>query len=121
MAFEIPHDLIKQVQIAVRKEANLSLYNPDDPSLPSLPSVQQTLAQLDPSPPYLRCKHCKARFLRGVQSLICVFCGRDQHLDPTPDPLIFRNTFACRWLLDSLDLDGSVSLIPKFRGKILEL
>ena len=50
MAFEIPHDLIKQVQIAVRKEANLSLYNQDDPSLPSLPSVQQTLAQQTPFP-----------------------------------------------------------------------
>lgn len=110
MALEIPEDLIKRVQISLRREANLASYNPDDTSLPNLPSLQQTLSQLDPSPPYLRCKHCKARLLRGIQSLICVFCGRHHHLDPIPDPLVFRNTFACRWFLDSLDLDGSVRL-----------
>lgn len=110
MALDIPEDLIKRVQISLRREANLASYNPDDTSLPKLPSLQQTLSQLDPSPPYLRCKHCKARLLRGIQSLICVFCGRHHHLDPIPEPLVFRNTFACRWFLDSLDLDGSVRL-----------
>ena len=109
MAMGIPYDLIRQVQISLRKEANLSSYDPDDPSLPGLPSPQQTLAQLDPSPPYLRCKQCEARLLRGVQSLICVFCGRHQRRDPPPEPLNFRDTLGCRWLLESLDLDGSVS------------
>ncbi|XP_018807197.2 uncharacterized protein LOC108980650 [Juglans regia] len=112
MAFEIPYDLIRKVQISLRNEANLSSYDPDDPSLPSLPSLQQTLSQLDPSPPYLRCKHCEARLLRGIQSLICVFCGRYQSRDPTPEPLNFRDTFGCRWLLESLDLQGTEMVVP---------
>ncbi|KAG6722238.1 uncharacterized protein LOC122303788 [Carya illinoinensis] len=112
MAFEIPYDLIRKVQISLRNEANLSSYDPDDPSLPSLPSLQQTLSQLDPSPPYLRCKHCEARLLRGIQSLICVFCGRYQCRDPPPEPLNFRDTFGCRWLLESLDLQGTEMVVP---------
>ncbi|CAN6574254.1 unnamed protein product [Malus baccata var. baccata] len=104
---EIPMDVIKQVQISLRKEANMSSYDPDDTPLPNLPSVEETLAELDPSPPYLRCKHCKGRLLRGVQTLTCVFCGRELCKDLPPDPINFRDTFGYRWLLQSLSLSGS--------------
>ncbi|KAI5340284.1 PREDICTED: dentin sialophospho [Prunus dulcis] len=107
MAMEIPTDMIKEVQISLRREAKMSSYDPDDTPLPNLPSVEETIADLDPSPPYLRCKHCKGRLLRGVQSLICAFCGREHCKDLPPDPINFRDTFGYRWLLKSLSLDGS--------------
>lgn len=110
MSVDIPYDLIKQAQIAVLKEANLSSFDPDDASVPDLPSFQSSLSELDPSPPYLRCKHCKGRLLRGVVSLICVFCGKKEaQQETTPEPINFKSTFGCRWLLQSLALDGSVS------------
>ncbi|KAJ0052400.1 hypothetical protein Pint_01993 [Pistacia integerrima] len=108
MSVEIPYDLIKQVQIAVLKEANLSSYDPDDASFPNLPSFKSSISELDPSPEYLRCKHCKGRLLRGVMSLICMFCGKQQAQQETaPEPIDFKSTFGCRWLLQSLALDGS--------------
>ncbi|XP_038694075.1 uncharacterized protein LOC119991726 [Tripterygium wilfordii] len=112
MAFQIPHNLITELQISLRKQANLSSYNPGDPSLPDLPSPEESIAELDPSPPYLRCKHCKGRLLRGIESLFCVFCGREQRKDLPPEPINFRNTLGCRWLLQSLDLDGSEIVGP---------
>ncbi|KAM0955804.1 hypothetical protein ACFX2A_024650 [Malus domestica] len=108
MAMEIPMDVIKQVQISLRKEAELSSYDPDDTPLPNLPSVKETLAELDPSPPYLRCKHCKGQLLRGVQTLTCVFCSREHCKDFPPDPINLRDTFGYRWLLQYLSLSGSV-------------
>ncbi|KAM1059426.1 hypothetical protein TB2_023723 [Malus domestica] len=86
MAMEIPMDVIKQVQISLRKEAELSSYDPDDTPLPNLPSVKETLAELDPSPPYLSREHCK---------------------DLPPDPINLRDTFGYRWLLQYLSLSGS--------------
>ncbi|KAJ4980640.1 hypothetical protein NE237_031477 [Protea cynaroides] len=107
MEFEIPTSLIRQVQIAVRKEAGLSSYDPDDPSLPNLPSIEESLSQFDPSPPYLRCKQCSGRLLRDLQSVVCVYCGSQQRKELPPEPLPFKTTFGYRWLLESLDLDGS--------------
>lgn len=109
---EIPFDQIKQLQISLRKQANLSSYYPedDDVLLPNLPSTEEAIAALDPSPPYLRCKHCKGRLLRGVQSFICVFCGTEACNDVPPDPINFRNTIGFRWFLGSFSLDGSVCL-----------
>ncbi|KAF5746091.1 hypothetical protein HS088_TW06G00256 [Tripterygium wilfordii] len=112
MAFQIPHNLINELQISLRKRANLSSYDPDDPSLPDLPSPEESIAALDPSPPYLRCKHCKGRLLRGIESLFCVFCGREQSKDLPPEAINFRNTLGCRWLLQSLELDGSEIVGP---------
>lgn len=112
MAYEIPRDLINQLQISLRNRAKISSYDPHDPSLPNLPSLHETIAELDPSPPYLRCKHCKGRLLRDLKSFICVFCGREQNTDVPPDPINFKNTIACRWLLESLDLDGSEMVGP---------
>lgn len=115
MAFEMPVDQIKQLQILLRKEANLSWYQPEKEenhlALPKLPSVAETVAKLDPSPPYLRCKNCNGRLLRGVQSFICVFCGTNPHNDLPPEPIKFKNTLGYRWLLESLHLDGSVILL----------
>ncbi|KAI5419860.1 uncharacterized protein LOC127075192 [Lathyrus oleraceus] len=115
MAFEIPVDQIKHLQILLRKEANLSWYHPEKEEnlpLPKLASVAETVAKLDPSPPYLRCKNCNGRLLRGVQSFICVFCGSNPHKDLPPDPIKFKNTLGYRWLLESLQLDGSEMVEP---------
>ncbi|XP_023512513.1 uncharacterized protein LOC111777238 isoform X2 [Cucurbita pepo subsp. pepo] len=112
MAYEIPHDLIKQLQISLRNGARISSYDPHDPSLPNLPSLHETIAELNPSPPCLRCKHCRGRFLRDLKSFICVFCGREQSTEVPPDPINFKNTIACRWLLESFDLDGSEMVGP---------
>ncbi|GAV69875.1 LOW QUALITY PROTEIN: hypothetical protein CFOL_v3_13376, partial [Cephalotus follicularis] len=110
-AFEIPMDLIKQVQISLRNEAKLASYDPDDPSLPNLPRVEE-IADLDTSPPHLRCKNCRGRLLRGVRSFIRVFCG-DQHNSQTPpEPIRFMSTFGSRWFLHSLHLDGSEVVGP---------
>ncbi|KAF3443442.1 hypothetical protein FNV43_RR13124 [Rhamnella rubrinervis] len=112
MAMDIPFEQINQLQISLRKSANLSSYDPDDPSFHNLPSAEEAIAELDPSPLYLRCKHCKGRLLRGVQSLICVFCGREACKDVPPDPINFQNTIGYRWLLESLKLDGSEIVEP---------
>ncbi|KAK4286281.1 hypothetical protein QN277_002860 [Acacia crassicarpa] len=119
MAFEIPVDQIKELQLLLRKEVSLSLYEPEkeDPfTLPRLPSVSETIAGLDPSPPYLRCKHCKGKLLRGVQSSICVFCGTNPHKDLPPDPIKFKDTVGYRFLLDALQLDGSEMVGPINEG-----
>ncbi|KAK3184402.1 hypothetical protein Dsin_031688 [Dipteronia sinensis] len=109
MSIEIPHDLIKQVQAAVLREVNLSSYDPNDASLSKqFPSIESSISELDPSPPHLRCKHCNGRLLRGTQSLLCVFCGKQiAQLEDPPEPIHFKTTFGCSWLLNSLNLDGS--------------
>ncbi|KAL5063101.1 hypothetical protein RYX36_024838 [Vicia faba] len=115
MAFEIPLDQIKHLQILLRQQANLSWYHPEKDEnlpLPKLASVTETVAKLDPSPPHLRCKNCNGRLLRGVQSFICVFCGANPHKDLPPDPIRFKNTLGYRWLLESLQLDGSEMVEP---------
>ncbi|XP_050208066.1 uncharacterized protein LOC126657427 [Mercurialis annua] len=118
MAYEIPYDQIRELQISLRKQAGLASYNPDeeDISLPNLPSIKDAISQLDPSPSYLRCKHCNGRLLRGVNSIICVFCGRQQNKEVPPDPVQFTSTFGCRWFLHSLDLDGSELVAPSIEG-----
>ncbi|KAM7492358.1 hypothetical protein LguiA_035279 [Lonicera macranthoides] len=112
MAFEIPTDLIRQVQTALRNHAGLSSYNPYDPNLPPLPPVAASIAGLDPSPHYLRCNHCKGKLLSGIQSLICVYCGKQQKRDVPPEPIAFNSTFGFRLLLESLGLDGSETVVP---------
>ncbi|KAA8524720.1 hypothetical protein F0562_011143 [Nyssa sinensis] len=112
MIFEIPMDLIHQVQISLREDAGLSFYDPNDPTLPALPSLAESIAGFDPSPSYLRCKHCKGRLLRGLQSVICVYCGKQQSKEVPPDPIAFKLTYGYQWLLQSLDLDGSETVGP---------
>lgn len=110
MAFELPSDLIQQAKILTRTEAGLPDYLPDDPSLPAMPSLSATVAAFDPSPPYLRCKRCQGRLLRGLQSLICIYCGHKLHQNPdvAPDPISFKSTVGYQWFLQALRLDGSV-------------
>ncbi|KAJ4848573.1 hypothetical protein Tsubulata_040956 [Turnera subulata] len=111
-------DIVTSLQISLRKEAGLSYYNPSETSLPILPSPEEAIPQLDPSPPYLRCKHCKGRLLRGIASIICVFCGRQPyHKDVPPDPIKFVSTVGSRWFLRSLDLDGSELVEPDESNK----
>ncbi|KAL1812909.1 hypothetical protein ACET3Z_022974 [Daucus carota] len=114
MAFQLPTDLINQVQIAARNAAGLNAYNPDDPSLPSLPSFDASVFAVDPSAPeHLRCKNCKAKLLRGEDSVICIYCGKQQiNKDLPPHPISFTSTFGYQWLLRSLDLDQSETVGP---------
>ncbi|CAN4109956.1 unnamed protein product [Withania somnifera] len=109
MALELPSDLIQQAKISTRIEAGLPDYLPDDPSLPSIPSLSATVAAFDPSPSYLRCKHCQGRLLRGIQSLICIYCGHKLHQNPdvAPEPISFKSTVGYLWFLQALRLDGS--------------
>ncbi|KAJ6686877.1 DENTIN SIALOPHOSPHOPROTEIN-RELATED [Salix purpurea] len=109
MVFEIPEDDIRELQISLRKEAGLTSYNLEENDwLPDLASLNDSsIADIDPSPPYLRCKNCRGRLLRGVNSTICVFCGRQHNQDIPPDPIKFMSTFGSRWFLQSLHLDGS--------------
>ncbi|XP_020238960.1 uncharacterized protein LOC109817999 [Cajanus cajan] len=114
MAFEMPLDQIKQLRVLLRKEANLSWYDPEKEenlALPKLPSVAETIAKLDPSPPYLRCKNCNGKLLRDLQSSVCVFCGTNPLRDLPPEPIKFKNTIGYRWLLESLQLDGSEMVV----------
>ncbi|XP_057953676.1 uncharacterized protein LOC131147986 [Malania oleifera] len=112
MEFDIPMDLIREAQSLLRKEAGLSSYDPDDPTLPSLPSLAESISQFDPSPPHLRCKQCKGTLLGGLQSKFCLYCGAEQRKEVPPDPIAFKSTFGYRWLLETLDLDGSETVGP---------
>ncbi|KAI3465628.1 hypothetical protein Pfo_022291 [Paulownia fortunei] len=109
---EVPHELIRQVQICTRAAAGLSDYNPSDPTLPALPSLSAAIAASEPSPPHLRCKNCKGMLLRGSESIICLYCGLGPHYDVVPDPICFTSTIGYQWLLRSLHLDGSEMVDP---------
>ncbi|CAD5328539.1 unnamed protein product [Arabidopsis thaliana] len=114
MAMEISVDLINQLKVSLRKEAKLtSVDDCSDSSFPSLPTSEEAIAELDASAPYLRCRNCKGKLLRGIESLICVFCGNQQRTsDNPPDPIKFTSTSAYKWFLTSLNLDGSEMVEP---------
>lgn len=117
MAFEISNDLIKNVQALFRKESgSLSTYHLHDSSIHPLPSLDASISEVDKLlPDNPRCKKCNAKFLRGTQSLICIYCGsKIQVEDYLPDPISFNSSFACQRLLHSLDLDKSVSIYLYF-------
>lgn len=111
MAVEIPSSLIRQIQDVLRKEAGVPEFDPADPAVPGLRSFEEAISGLDASaPPYLRCKECRGPLLRGLLSTGCVYCGAEQRRDP-PLSISFAATLGCRKLLQSLDLDGSVSAV----------
>ncbi|KAL0797372.1 hypothetical protein Bca101_052546 [Brassica carinata] len=111
MATEISLDLIDQLKLSLRKNAKLSSFDSSPPSL--LPTAPEAIAELDASPPYLRCGNCKGKLLRGIESLICVFCGEQQRTsDNAPDPIKLTSTSAYKWFLSSLNLDGSEMVEP---------
>lgn len=113
MAFEIPKDLIQNVQSLLRIESGLSnTYDHHDPSVHPLPSHDASISELAKlMPDNSRCRKCEAKFLRGTQSLICIYCGsKIQIEDNLPDPISFNSSSGCQWLLHSLDLDQSVSI-----------
>ncbi|CDY53388.1 BnaAnng12360D [Brassica napus] len=110
MATEISSDLINSLKVSLRKEAKLDY---TDSYTLALPTVPEAIAELDASPPYLRCRSCKGKLLRGIDSLICVFCGDQQRTsDNPPDPIKFASTCGYKWFLTSLDLDGSEMVEP---------
>ncbi|CAH8306012.1 unnamed protein product [Eruca vesicaria subsp. sativa] len=111
MATEISSDLINRLNVSLRKEAKLGNYT--DSSTFTLPTAPEAIAELDASAPYLRCRNCKGKLLRGIESLICVFCGKQQRTrDNAPDPIKFTSTCGYKWFLTSLDLDGSEMVEP---------
>ncbi|CAH2038877.1 unnamed protein product [Thlaspi arvense] len=117
MATEISLDLINQLKVSLRKEAKLSSFDPvgdySDSSIPSLPTAPEAIAELDASAPYLRCRNCQGKLLRGIESLICIFCGKQQRTsDNPPDPIKFTSTSGYKWFLSSLNLDGSEMVEP---------
>lgn len=107
MDFDVPTDLINRAQIGFREGAGLSSFDRNDTTLPSLPTVEASISTLDSSPSYLRCTYCKGKLLRGLQSLICIYCGEYQKKDLHPDPISFNSSNGYRWLLQSLNLNGS--------------
>ncbi|KAF8045079.1 hypothetical protein N665_5633s0002 [Sinapis alba] len=110
MATEISLDLINQLKLSLRRNAKLSSF---DSSTLSLPTAPEAISELDASPPYLRCRNCKGKLLQGVESLICVFCGKQQRTsDDAPDPIKFTSTSAYKWFLSSLHLDGTEMVEP---------
>ncbi|KAG2324153.1 hypothetical protein Bca4012_038553 [Brassica carinata] len=111
MATEISLDLINRLKVSLRNEAKLGDYT--DYTTPTLPTAPEAIAELDASAPYLRCRNCKGKLLRGIESLICVFCGKQQRTsDNPPDPIKFTSTCGYKWFLSSLDLDGSEMVEP---------
>lgn len=118
MALEIPLDLINQLQISLRKEAGIPSFDPNDSSLPP-PS--DSIAEGDPSPPNLRCKHCKSKLLRGAKSVICAYCGRHQTREGAPEPINFRSSSGCRWFLQSLELEGSEAIALQDGSPLFDL
>lgn len=108
MAVDFPSSLIREIQIQLRKDAGVP---PNEPGAPAaaLPTLGEAIAAFDPSPPHLRCNRCRGILLRGLKSLICVYCGAEQRREAPPPPISFASTFAYRRLLESLDADGSVS------------
>ncbi|XP_071726046.1 uncharacterized protein [Rutidosis leptorrhynchoides] len=107
MDFDTLPDLIDKSQIQFRRLAGLSSFNPNDTTLPPLPTVSSSISALDPSPSNLRCKFCKGKLLRDLQSLICIYCGEFQKNDVHPDPIAFNSTIGYSWLLQSLNFNGS--------------
>ncbi|XP_013586837.1 PREDICTED: uncharacterized protein LOC106295470 [Brassica oleracea var. oleracea] len=110
MATEISLDLINNLKVSLRKEAK---FDYSDSYTLALPTVPEAIAELDASPPYLRCRNCKGKLLRGIESLICVFCGEQQRTSENPpDPIKFTSTCGYKWFLTSLDLDGLEMVEP---------
>ncbi|KAI8027844.1 hypothetical protein LOK49_LG02G00176 [Camellia lanceoleosa] len=93
MGFEIPTDLIRQLRISLRNDAGLSSY---DPHPSPLPPLQESVSGFDPSPPNLRCEHCKCR-LATTKSNIAEFGGNQISIS-TKISLV-QQEFACGFIL----------------------
>lgn len=109
--YQVSENLIDQVQILLRREALLESFNPNDPSIPPPPTLKEAIAGIGTSDNHFRCKHCKGGLFRGSESIICVYCGYGQLQESPPEPIAFKSTLGFGWLLHSLRLDGSVSLL----------
>ncbi|XVF81605.1 hypothetical protein PTKIN_Ptkin15bG0168500 [Pterospermum kingtungense] len=114
MAIEISKDLITQLKISLRSQANVPNYDPNDSSLPTLPSLTHSVSDSA----HHRCLHCSAHLLRGPNSLVCIFCGKHQtNSEEPPQPIKFKATTGYRWFLHSLNLDGSEIVGESLEGK----
>ncbi|KAG9456011.1 hypothetical protein H6P81_000519 [Aristolochia fimbriata] len=113
MAVDIPSSVIRKLQHDLRAAAGLSDYDPDDPGLSvTRRTLRETIAEFDPSPSSLRCDQCRGKLLRGIKSMVCVYCGARQRREGAASPSIsFNTTTAYRKLLESLQLDGSEAVV----------
>ncbi|KAL0802097.1 hypothetical protein Bca101_057273 [Brassica carinata] len=111
---------VLKLTLKLRNEAKLSsLGGYTDSSTLNLPTAPEAIAELDASDPHLlRCRNCNGKLLQGIESLICVFCGKQQRTsDNPPEPIKFTSTWGYKLFLSSLDLDESprtVTISPKY-------
>ncbi|KAI4341013.1 hypothetical protein MLD38_025790 [Melastoma candidum] len=110
--FSIPPEIFDQLRRDLRAQSGIPSFDQTDPAIPTLQPCESCISQVDPSPPYSRCRHCKGRLLRGVNSTFCVFCGEEGFGEVTPDPLNFRDSKGYAWLIEALALDGSENVVP---------
>ncbi|PWA84753.1 hypothetical protein CTI12_AA131780 [Artemisia annua] len=102
--YEIPTDLITKSQINFRQLAGLQSFNPND--TPSSISTVDDSSSTASS--HVRCTCCDGELLRGSSSLICIYCGElNDDNNVVRDDLLFKNTSAYGWLLQSLNFNGS--------------
>ncbi|KAJ9560940.1 hypothetical protein OSB04_006100 [Centaurea solstitialis] len=106
MDLDVPTDLINRAQIGFREAVGLSSFENTTTTLTPLPTLEASISDSS-SPSSLRCKFCQGKLIRGLQSLICIYCGEYQKQDLHPDPISFSSTNGYRWLLQSLYLTGS--------------
>lgn len=111
--YKVPENLIDQVQILLRKEALFDSFNPNGSSIPPPPTIEDAIITSDDQ---LRCEHCKGELLRGLESIICVYCGRGKQEENPRQAIAFKSTLGFGWLLHSLRLDGSESVGPPSGG-----
>ncbi|KAH9625556.1 hypothetical protein KSS87_023453 [Heliosperma pusillum] len=121
--YEVSPDLINKLQISLRKESGISSFNTSDHFPPSSsPSILQDAiaavgSNAEDTP---RCDGCNGELLLGVDSTICVFCGRfpsNFNGGASPKPISFASTFGYQWFLRSLSLDGSESVERPIEGE----
>ncbi|XP_074275045.1 uncharacterized protein LOC141599058 [Silene latifolia] len=121
--YEVSPDLINKLQIALRKESGISSFNPSDQLPPSSsPSILQDaiVAVGSNAQDAPRCDGCNGELLLGLDSTICVFCGRfpsNFHGGASPKPISFASAFGYQWFLRSLSLDGSESVERPIEGE----
>ncbi|KAL9246126.1 hypothetical protein vseg_019700 [Gypsophila vaccaria] len=110
--YDVSPNLINRLQILLRKEAGLP---PSDQSPPSIPPHPISAVGSN-SDDALRCDSCTRDLLRGVDSVICVFCGKLRNCPFPKQPIGFPSTFGFHWFLRSFSLDGSETVERPIEG-----
>ncbi|XP_076913120.1 uncharacterized protein LOC143571627 [Bidens hawaiensis] len=111
MELDVPTDLINESEMGFREAVGLSSFNRNDTNLPSICTIEASIASLD-----RRCEYCSGKLLRGLDSLICIYCGEYQTTNP--EPISFNSTHGYTWLLQALNFNGleAVGSLAEGRG-----